>query len=145
MSKEVYIAAPFFSNEQIERVEFIKAVLDKQKISYFSPMDVFVCPPDAPPEVRADIFKGNVQAMDACDYMICVTDGKDMGSIWEAGYTYAIGCPILYFCETLPEGAPFNLMMAESAYRVITSREQLESLELYPGGFEFEKYGGNIE
>ena len=58
----VYIAAPFFNPVQIERLEFIKSVLDKQGIPYFSPMDEFICPPSAPKEVREDTFEGNIKA-----------------------------------------------------------------------------------
>ena len=55
------------------------------------------------------------------------TRDKDIGTIWEAGYAYALDKPIIYFCAGLPEGAKFNLMLARSGIKVCTSFEQLEN------------------
>lgn len=142
---QVYLASPFFNPEQIERLQFVKSILDEQGVTYFSPMDVFVCPPDADQETRSATFEGNLAAIDDCDYVFAITDDKDMGTIWEAGYAFGVGIPVIYYCETLPPGAPFNLMLAESAYNVITSREQLKSFDLRPGEVGYKAYNGRIE
>ena len=54
------------------------------------------------------------------------TRDKDIGTIWEAGYAHANEIPIVYFCQGLPEGAKFNLMLARSGVKVCTSFEQLD-------------------
>ena len=60
------------------------------------------------------------------DFLIVNTRDKDIGTIWEAGYAYAKNVPIVYFCQGLPEGAKFNLMLARSGIKVCTTFEQLE-------------------
>lgn len=122
----VYLASPFFKPEQIERIEFIENLLEKYGYTVFSPRKEFVVKPNATSEDRKKGFKGNCKAIDNCDFVIAVTDGKDMGTIWEAGYAYSSGIPILYFAETLGNN-DFNLMLAESGeLGVCKSREELE-------------------
>jgi nucleoside 2-deoxyribosyltransferase len=50
-----------------------------------------------------------------------------MGSIFEAGYMNCLEKPIVYFCDGLPPGAQFNLMLAASGIAVCTSLNQLDS------------------
>ena len=59
--------------------------------------------------------------------MIVNTRDKDIGTIWEAGFAYANNVPIIYFCQGLPPGAKFNLMLARSGVKVCTSYEELEN------------------
>jgi len=80
--------------------------------------------------------------------MICNTHGKDMGSIFEAGYFKALDKPIVYFCVGLPEGASFNLMLAQSGVTVCTSKDQLSDYLSRCSDQEqllFEPYYGSIE
>ena len=93
--------------------------------------------------------------MTECDWMICNTRNKDMGTIFEAGYFHSLGKPIVYFCAGLPEGAKFNLMLAASGVAVCTSIEDLrEYLEVCSERedsgrahdvFYERRYGGKIE
>jgi nucleoside 2-deoxyribosyltransferase len=124
-----YIASPFFNPEQLERVEWIKSVLEQQDIKYFSPKDECICPPDATIAQRQKVFSDNVEHILSTDFTFCITDGKDIGTIWEAGYAYAAKKPIFYFAETL-NGAQFNLMLAMSGARVFTDRAAVEAADL---------------
>ena len=54
------------------------------------------------------------------------TSYRDIGTIFEAGVAFQAGKPIVYFCEGLPDGAKFNLMLARSGVKVCTTIEQLE-------------------
>ena len=54
------------------------------------------------------------------------TRNKDMGSIFEAGYMNCLEKPIVYFCDGLPPGAQFNLMLAASGIKVCRSLEDLD-------------------
>ena len=47
-----------------------------------------------------------------------------MGTIWEAGYAYGIGKPVIYFAETLGDNQ-FNLMLAQSGRDVFTSQDEV--------------------
>ena len=109
-----YIASGWFSPEWLEELENIKTVLDTIGLDYFSPKDENLCQPDAEGSVQDQIFEGNIKHLHESDWMLCNTRNKDMGSIFEAGYMNSLGKPIVYFCDGLPPGAQFNLMLAAS-------------------------------
>ena len=122
-----YIASGWFSPEWLAELESIKSVLDDLDLNYFSPKDENLCKPDDDESTQDQIFNGNIKGMEECDWMICNTRNKDMGSIFEAGYFHKLGKPIVYFCAGLPPGAQFNLMLAASGLVVCTSLDQLKS------------------
>lgn len=124
---KVYLAAGWFSPTQEEELTRLEEILDKREwIDLASPRRIFVCPPDAPKEVQNQTFVGNLQHIVHSDFLIVNTRDKDIGTIWEAGFAFAHQRPIIYFCQGLPEGAKFNLMLARSGVKVCTSFEQLE-------------------
>jgi nucleoside 2-deoxyribosyltransferase len=123
---KVYLASGWFSPEWLEEVENIKAIFDKHDISYFSPKDENLCDEDSDVGFQDQVFEGNIKGMNDCDWMICNTRNKDMGTIFEAGYFHKLGKPIVYFCAGLPPGAQFNLMLAASGKAVCTSLNDLE-------------------
>tara|TARA_R110001583_G_scaffold130163_1_gene281960 strand:+ start:68 stop:511 length:444 start_codon:yes stop_codon:yes gene_type:complete len=143
-----YIASGWFSPEWLQELESIKAVLDDLSLDYFSPKDENLCEPDSDIDFQDQVFSGNIRGMKECDWMICNTRNKDMGSIFEAGYFHNLDKPIVYFCAGLPDGAKFNLMLAASGINVCTS---LESLDDYLSScvenqsLSEVRYGGNIE
>jgi len=122
--KKIYFASPFFNPEQVEREEYLKQALRDLGFEVFSPKECFHCPPDADDKTRQKTFEGNCEELIDCDLVFAVTDGKDMGTIWEAGFAYAINKPIIYFCETLGDGQ-FNLMLAQSGNMVYQNRSCL--------------------
>ena len=125
--KKCYIASGWFSPEWLAELEDIKSVLDDLELNYFSPKDENLAKPDDAVNVQDAIFDGNIQGMEECDWMICNTRNKDMGSIFEAGYFHKLGKPIVYFCAGLPAGAQFNLMLAASGISVLTSIDDLKT------------------
>lgn len=151
---KVYFASPWFTPEQEEREERLKAKLRSLGFEVHSPKETAVCGEFSDPKTRQNIFEGNIWAIQDSDIVFAVTDGKDMGTIWEAGYAYgwnerqkAVGyepIKIVYYCETLGDGL-FNLMLAESGDIVITKFEDLDKLpELLAGG-EKVAYVGRIQ
>tara|TARA_Y100000310_G_C20461590_1_gene705631 strand:+ start:90 stop:560 length:471 start_codon:yes stop_codon:yes gene_type:complete len=125
--KKCYIASGWFSPEWNEELENIKSVLDRYGLDYFSPKDENLCDPDSSEGFQDQVFEGNIKGMKECDWMICNTRNKDMGSIFEAGYFHHENKPIVYFCAGLPVGAQFNLMLAASGVSVCTSIDDLRS------------------
>ncbi len=123
---KVYIASPFFNPKQIDQVEYIKEALTKLGYEYFSPKDYFVLDPNATAEDRKRIFDVNVEKIEWADFVLCNTEAKDLGTIWEAGFSHGIGKPVVFFAEGLPDGK-FNVMLSEAGVSVNTSREQLYS------------------
>ena len=153
MKNKIYFASPFFNPEQVEREERLKTKLRELGFKVFSPKETYFCKPDERDEVRQMVFDGNCKAIQECDILFAVTDGKDMGTIWEAGYANGINAVvypskkkiIVYYCETLPEGGKFNLMLAQSGDIILTDFSDMDQLpELIKFGGVM-KYRGKIE
>ena len=150
---KVYFASPWFTPEQEEREERLKAKLRSLGFDVHSPKEEAVCGAISDAETRQKIFQGNIDAIDSCDIVFAITDGKDMGTIWEAGYAYGYNATygnvyqpitIVYYCETLGDGL-FNLMLAQSGDIIITKFEDVDKLpELLRKGEKL-AYAGRIE
>lgn len=126
--KKLYLAGPFFNPEQVKTVDTIKEIFTDHGWEVYSPKDIFIVPPNADEATRQATFRGNIDHMDKADAIIAITDGKDVGTIWEAGYAYGKRKPIIYFCQTLSPDAPFNLMLAQSGISVVRSYKELSDL-----------------
>jgi len=145
---KAYIASSWFNPVANQEVNDIIHALESNGFEIFSPRDFFVCPPDADLATQKSTYEGNLHHLHESDLMVCNTHGKDMGSIFEAGYFKALEKPIVYFCAGLPAGAKFNLMLAQSGVKVCTSKEDLSdylSRCSEANIMLIEKYHGDIE
>lgn len=147
-----YLASAWFQAEQEETRQICLKQLEKHGISYFSPKDESLCPPDATGDTQSLIFKGNVQAIDNADFVLVNTAGKDMGSIFEAGHAYARSKPIIYLW--IPpaniEKPQLNLMLAQSGVAACMSEEELDKVLTFyvNNSFDFSskfEYTGEVE
>jgi len=141
---KVYIASPFFNPKQVEQVEFMKTALTEAGHEYFSPKDFFVLKPNATQEDRTRIFDVNCEKIQWADFVLCNTEAKDLGTIWEAGYAYGIEKPVVFFAEGLPDGK-FNVMLSEAGKSVNTTRAQMQDYlnrVSDAGELIFEQYSG---
>jgi len=126
-TRKIYLASGWFNPTQAEELTRLEAICDEREwIDLASPRRIFVCPPDAPRETQDEVFAGNLHHIKTADFLIVNTRDKDIGTIWEAGFAHAHEVPIVYFCQGLPPGAKFNLMLARSGIKVCTTFEQLE-------------------
>lgn len=134
---KVYFASPWFNSDQAEREDRVKNKLRELGFNVWSPKDNCVCSPIADEEMRQEVFGDNVYNIETCDILFAITDGKDMGTIWEAGFANGINYMlkptdrriiIVYYCETLGPNGQFNLMLAQSGDIVITKFEDLNKL-----------------
>ena len=139
---DVYIAGPFFNAEQLERVEAIKQILSMKGLTYFSPKDNIMLSPDASIEERRKAFEDNIKNICGCSWVLCITDGKDVGTMFEAGVAYAVSTPIVYFAETLGD-RPFNVMLSESGIKVLRSRQEL--MDWDPNSYVKEEWMGDVQ
>ena len=121
-----YLASPFFNPDQITRVALVETLLEKHGYTYFSPRKQSAIGSIADPEVRKEAFKKNVDGIEEAEAIIAITDGKDVGTIFEAGYAYGKNIPIIYVAFTLGKDGQFNLMLSESAKSTSTTIEDLE-------------------
>lgn len=128
----IYFASPFFNEEQIERERRLVEALRNMHFDVYAPSENGVLKPNSSNKERNAIFADNVLNLERADICFCVTDGKDIGTIWEAGFFKGINFKndskiIVYYCETLGD-RPFNVMLAKSGQYVFTSMEQLAEL-----------------
>ena len=121
---DFYLASPFFNEQQIEREEYVKKTLRNSGYTVYSPRENGVLTPDATDEIRTKIFTENCEAIQRSDKVLAITDGKDIGTIWEAGYAYGIGKKVVYYAETLGDN-PFNVMLGKSGIGVALSRYEI--------------------
>lgn len=137
MLGRVYFASGWFNPMADEEERRVLKKLRELGFDVFSPRDSFVLNPDATEEERNAVFTENVKEIIACDVFFGITDHKDLGTIWECGAACGINYKtgnrrkIVYYAETLPEGAPFNVMLQKSADVVIIKFEDLDNLPTY--------------
>lgn len=124
---KIYFAAPWFSPAQQEIHDRVLTVLDESDHKIFSPRRELVVKPDDPKRIRRQAFTGNLKAIDESDLVVAVTDYKDIGTIWEAGYAYRGLKAVLYYAETLGD-RQFNLMLAESGIGVVRGTDELRNV-----------------
>lgn len=149
-SPKVYFAAPFFTPEQIEREEWLIYMLRMAGFDVFSPRENILLSPNATQEEREKAFRDNIHEINNSDLVFAVTDGKDMGTIWEAGYAYGVNKPIVYYNETLGPEGKFNVMLAQSGCLTILGRDGFSDGEvrgriLDALNGKFTSYAGAIE
>ena len=125
---DVYIASPFFNPEQVERVEQVKKILIEKGLTFYSPKDECVCDPKAGHDFRQKVFAMNCRAIGRCKIILAITNDKDPGTIWEAGYAFGRFKPVIYYCSGIKQ---FNLMLAESAVAVFTDLEKLKEYDFF--------------
>lgn len=121
---DFYLASPFFKDSQIQREEIVKTILREHGHKVYSPKENGILTPDATDEVRTKIFKENCEAIQKSRRILVITDEKDIGTIWEAGYAYGIGKEIVYYAETLGNN-PFNVMLGKSGIGIFTNYDDL--------------------
>lgn len=141
---KVYIAAPFFNEQQLKTVDQIKLLLTDLGMDYFSPKDecIFV-KGETKPE---DILSENANAILECTCIIAATEGKDMGTLFECGYAYAHGVKTIYFWENDNPKLKFNLMLSASGYAVAQNYKELEhALCCLDMGHKAPKFNGELE
>jgi len=121
-----YIAAPFFNDMQKAVVDQIKGMCESYELKVYSPKDECLFVPGETDPRR--IFLDNLKTIKNSDFLIAVTDVKDVGTLFECGYAYAIGTPIVYVWLNHGEGDKFNLMLNESGVVVCKSLYDLTSV-----------------
>ena len=149
MLGKVYYANGWFNPAASEEERRVCNKLKQLGFDVFSPRESFVLKPDATDEERDMVFKENIRNIDECDIFFGVTDYKDMGTLVECGIVQGMNLKdgkrrkIVYYAETLPEGAAFNVMLSKPADVVVTKFEDLDKLpEWLDNGH---KYEGNVQ
>jgi nucleoside 2-deoxyribosyltransferase len=120
---KIYLAGPLFTlAEQKFNVELAR-FLESEGFEVWLPQAH-----EPRRNTAASIFQMDVEALDRADMVVACMDGPDpdSGTAWECGHAYARGKPIVCYRTDFrisgdTKGAPYNLMLTESA----TSRIEL--------------------
>lgn len=133
MPKKIYLASPFFSDEQTDRVQRVEAALAANPTvgDVFSPRlhqheeyELFSQP------WREVTYAGDVAAIDEADVMVNVMDYEgdhvDPGTAWEFGYAVKAGVPVIAVKE---KPGAVNLMMGMPLTAFITNIDDLATYD----------------
>lgn len=124
----LYFASPFFVPEQVEREERLKAHLRNMGFKVFSPKENSHLKKDASIKEQEDTFQQNLEGIRNTDAVFAITNGLDAGTLWEAGFAYGIGKPVIYYAENLK--GQFNLMLARSGNLVYLNMNDISAEEI---------------
>lgn len=119
---KAYIAGPFFNATQLIIIELIKDTCKQAEMQFFSPKDESNFKQGDDPKV---VLQRNCDAIEDCNFIIAVTDDKDVGTMWEAGYAYACNKPIIYVWLGYKPDMSFNIMLAASGEAVVHDYKSL--------------------
>lgn len=140
----IYLASPFFKEEQIYVCRQIEEKAKAVGIELFSPRIETYCPPGSPMAQRKKAFDGNIAGITMADLVLARIDDYDPGTIWELGLAYGMQAegptietvrPIIY-CFTTEENRGLNLMLAQSSHGFIKGLKNVLTLleEISTGG-----------
>jgi nucleoside 2-deoxyribosyltransferase len=114
---KIYLAGPLFSlAEQSFNAELAR-FLESEGFEVWLPQEH-----EPRDQTARAIFEMDVAAIDWADMVVACMDGPDpdSGTAWECGYAYAKDKPVVCYRTDFritgdTEGAPYNLMLSESA------------------------------
>lgn len=126
--KKIYIAAPFFTPEQLDLVKDVEHLIDRtENLMYYSPRFDGVLK-NMTPEQRVaagpKLFKLNVRMIRECDSVLALKDYSDTGTTWETGFAYGIGQFVFGYGSD--RNKPLNIMVAQCFNCVVYGPDQLE-------------------
>lgn len=111
--KTLYIAAPFFNEDELKRVIAVERMIRSVPgLQYYSPRSDGVLKDMTPEERKAaapKIFALNVQKINECAGMVAILDTSDTGTSWELGYAYGKR-PIIAYTSG---GKTLNVMLRQ--------------------------------
>lgn len=141
-NKKIYLAGPFFSPEQIERLDKVAALLAQNPTveteSIFRPNQHSYSEAEFGSfEWQTATFGFDIRQIDQADLVVAVLDYQtesgqfepDSGTMWECGYAFAHNKPV--FLARYKDDLPINLMLSGSATAVFNGEADLTNLATY--------------
>lgn len=122
----IYLASPFFNEEELANVDRAEKILRGRGFTVFSPREHEVRDEGVgTPSWALRTFHNDCRGIDASDIVVMLYYGgySDSGTAWECGYAYGCHKPII----VVQLGGNSNLMVHEGSHANIT----LDELETY--------------
>jgi len=114
---KVYLAGPLFTLAEQHFNAALARFLEAEGFEVWVPQEN-----EPRSKTAAAIFRMDVAALDWAEMVVACMDGPDpdSGTAWECGYAYAKGKPVICYRTDFritgdTKGAPYNLMLSESA------------------------------
>ncbi|WP_024614353.1 nucleoside 2-deoxyribosyltransferase [Clostridium sp. Ade.TY] len=131
--KKVYLASPFFNDDELNRMKSVLKVLREEKeFDVFAPYELKSELEFGSLEWRHETFLADTENIKSADIVVAIISNgnySDSGTAWECGYSHAIGKPVIVVNLT---GKPVNLMISDSLHAYIDSIDKLRN-------YDFEK------
>lgn len=134
MKKILYIAAPFFTPQQVETVRSVEHAIEECGLGFYSPRLDGILKDMLPEERKAkskEVFRRNCAKLIDCDAILAILDDKDTGTTWECGFGYyhsryfSPGYRVLAYTT---EERELNVMLAKSFAAHAKGLPQLKAL-----------------
>jgi nucleoside 2-deoxyribosyltransferase len=142
---DVYLAGPFFNEEEVAFVDKLAALLEKIGLKVYNPKEEGgILGETAPWEKASEIFEEDCRGIRGSEIILAIIDDFDPGTIWEMGYAHALGKPIITISN---HGYGLNIMLSESSRAHYQSIEDLkEAMENFfsQGIIPFKPWKGEI-
>lgn len=136
---KIYLAGPFFNDEERENIEKARDILRQRSFDVFVPMEHKIDDDwNMPNDVWGKrVFELDKEAIYTCDVMVVMYYGlySDSGTAWEVGFANCLGKKIVIV--HLGDQKEKSLMIVNDSSVNIESINQLNN-------FDFEKFDGNI-
>ena len=139
-TNRVYLAGPFFSKEQINRLDEVEKLLNENKTigDVFRPGDSeYTDAKMGTFEWQTAVFKHDINNINTSDIVIAMLDYKmedkefepDSGTVWECGYAFANNIPVIGI--RYEENQPLNLMLAGSLTAFFKGEKSVQLIKDY--------------
>lgn len=120
----VYIAAPFFTPTQVERVARVEQILQKYSwLQVISPRHYKVLDRDSTGGEHKDVFQRNISDISRSRVILALTDEHDTGTYFEIGFGYGADKMVVLVQMEKPG---VNVMLLEACMGVLKNWEALE-------------------
>lgn len=130
---QIYLASPFFNEDQITRIEKVEKALDENTTvkSVFSPRKDDVSEyEEFSKEWAKVVYKNDINNVKDADYVVAVLDfvddNVDSGTAYEIGAAVQLGKPVIVFHE---KDHPVNLMISESLHAYLKDFDDLKNYD----------------
>lgn len=141
--RHVYLAAPFFNDEQRAVCDSIERTFAKVGLPLYSPrLDGGVLRPDSSQEIIKSTFNENVLSIRTASWILAVIDDFDPGTIWEMGAAFSLGVETLAF-TSVPDRGLNVMLQGSSKLGFIHGVEELEGIIRKWAGFDASAFPRN--
>jgi len=136
----VYLAGPFFSDQQIKRLDEVQKLLEANSTigDIFRPgKDEYTNAEFGSFEWQTAVYKHDINNINVSDVIVAMLDYKieenemepDSGTMWECGYAVANNVPVIAVRNDTSE--PLNLMLAGSLTAFFNGHDSIQELKDY--------------